>query len=435
MPFLKIEQEISSSTNRKFKRLIVCICDVCNQEFKRKYQKSEVEKSKKYSFCSKKCMYAACKVNGLIDQKKKDTCLQNYGFDHQSKSPEISKKIVQKSKETCIERYGVENFGLIPQAKEKAKLTMLEKYGVVHSFDIDRATSQEKSKATFMSKYGVEHPMQVMEIREKRKQTCLKKYGVENVAQSEAFKEKFKSTMIERYGVENPLSLPDIRLKIEKTCLEKYGVRFSSQSDVSKAASKKTCIERYGFENQMQSDNIKNKMKNTCFKKFGVTCVFQNPEVKKKVRQKNSVGVSKKETAFFDRLIKVFKKVDRHVNVAIGISTREVDYYIHDIDCFVNYNGVYWHGKNKTDEELALSASSQSNGIRRTKRYDAELILHFNKCNQRFMVVWENEEDVGLQTLISISNAPTLDAWFASDPAIRKQKILGESSDNDAMTE
>ena len=30
---------------------------------------------------------------------------------------------------------------------------------------------------------------------------------------------------------------------------------------------------------------------------------------------------------------------------------------------------------------------------------------------------------------------PTLDAWFASDPAIRKQKILGESSDNDAMTE
>ena len=51
------------------------------------------------------------------------------------------------------------------------------------------------------------------------------------------------------------------------------------------------------------------------------------------------------------------------------------------------------------------------------------------------MVVWENEEDVGLQTLISISNAPTLDAWFASDPAIRKQKILGESSDNDAAAE
>ena len=30
---------------------------------------------------------------------------------------------------------------------------------------------------------------------------------------------------------------------------------------------------------------------------------------------------------------------------------------------------------------------------------------------------------------------PTLDAWFASDPAIRKQKILGESSDNDAAAE
>ena len=30
---------------------------------------------------------------------------------------------------------------------------------------------------------------------------------------------------------------------------------------------------------------------------------------------------------------------------------------------------------------------------------------------------------------------PTLDAWFASDPAIRKQKILGESNDNDAAAE
>lgn len=30
---------------------------------------------------------------------------------------------------------------------------------------------------------------------------------------------------------------------------------------------------------------------------------------------------------------------------------------------------------------------------------------------------------------------PTLDAWFAADPSIRKLKILGESSDNDAMAE
>ena len=51
------------------------------------------------------------------------------------------------------------------------------------------------------------------------------------------------------------------------------------------------------------------------------------------------------------------------------------------------------------------------------------------------MVVWENEEDVGLQTLISISDVPALDAWFAADPSIRKLKILGESSDNDAAVE
>jgi len=30
---------------------------------------------------------------------------------------------------------------------------------------------------------------------------------------------------------------------------------------------------------------------------------------------------------------------------------------------------------------------------------------------------------------------PTLDAWFASDPAIRMLKILGESCDNDTAAE
>jgi hypothetical protein len=30
---------------------------------------------------------------------------------------------------------------------------------------------------------------------------------------------------------------------------------------------------------------------------------------------------------------------------------------------------------------------------------------------------------------------PTLDAWFASDPAIRKLKILGESVESDAAAE
>lgn len=416
MPLLRIEQIPSPNSNRKFKKMIVCSCDTCDHEFSRGYQKSLVEKLSIMSFCSRNCMYKACRPGGIVDNKKKLTSLDRYGVDHPSKLHEVIEKIVNKNRETCMEKYGVENFGSVPGTREKIRATMIENYGVTHSFNIDRTTSRERAKETLVKKHGVEYPMQAPCIREKRKKTCLERYGVEAVAQSEAFKQKFRATMLERHGVENPLSDPSVRLRIEETCLERYGVRFASQSLASKEASKETCKLRYGVENQMQSAVIKEKVRRTNLVKYGVTCVLHTPEVRKTVRQRNSAGVSKKETDFFERLARVFEKVDRHVNVAVENATREVDYYIHDIECFVNYNGTYWHGKNTTDEELASSSSRQSEGIRRTKRYDAELVKWFNKNEQNFMVVWEDEEDEGFLKLISL---------LPSDPSIRKQKILG----------
>jgi hypothetical protein len=166
----------------------------------------------------------------------------------------------------------------------------------------------------------------------------------------------------------------------------------------------------------MQSSIVKEKARQTNLAKYGVTSVLHTPEVRKIVRQRNSVGVSRKETAFFERIAQVFGSVDRHVNVNVGNATREIDYYIHGIDCFVNYNGTYWHGKNKTDEELAASSSRQSEGIRRTKRYDSELIEWSNSNNLNFVVVWEDEEDEGFLSLIAL---------LPNDSSIRKQKILG----------
>lgn len=402
MPLLRIEQIPSPKSNRKFKKMIICSCDICNHEFSRAYQKSLVDKLSIMSFCSRKCMYEACRSGGVVDNAKKMTNMDRLGVDHPSKLREVTEKIVSKSRETCIEKYGVENFGSVPGAREKAENTMMENYGVTHAFNIDRHASRQRAKTTFMRKYGVEYPMQAAEVLAKRKKTCIERYGVENVVQSESFKQKFRATMLEKYGVENPLSDPEIRLRIEATCLDKYGVRFASQSKVSKEAARETCRRRYGFENQMQSDTIKEKVRRTNFSRYGVTCVLHTPEVRKIVRQRNGVGVSRKETEFFERLTMVFKKIDRHVSVTVGQSTREIDYYVHDIDCFVNYNGTYWHGKNKTDEELAVSSSRQSEGIRRTKRYDTELIKWSNENNRKFAVVWEDEEDNGLLTLTSL---------------------------------
>ena len=426
MSLLKIEQVSSPKSNRKFKKIMVCQCDTCDCEFMRNYSKKQQEKAIEYSFCSRKCMYIAASPGGIVDKKKKATYLDRYGVDHSSKNDDVMKKITQKNKLTCLKKYGTENFANAPGVRQKIRETMLEKYGTACSLHIDNVASRENAKKTSMERYGVEYPMQSSEIQKKRIQTCIDRYGTEYVTQSESFKAKFKMIFQARYGVDNPLQLESVRQKIKLTCIDRYDTEFASQSQEAKEATKISCFERFGVENQMQNDTIKEKVKITNIARYGVSSFLHTPEVRKKVRQINGVGISKKETAFFERLIQIFKKVDRHVNITVGSSRREIDYYIHDIDCYVSYNGIYWHGKNKSDEELIMTKSSQSEGIRRTKRYDAELVEWANKNMKRFIVIWEGEEDKGVEMFTMINeNTHILDAWFASDPLIRKQKILG----------
>ncbi len=405
MPFLRIEQIQSPKSNRKFKKIMVCLCDICGVEFKRGYAKKEMEKAQERSYCSSSCMHEAFKPGGFLNEKRKRTYIEKYGVEHPSKNDEIVKKIVKKNRETCLERYGTEHFGNSYGARQKMKDTMLERYGVSCSLQINPDECKRKAKETLMANYGVEYPTQSFEILEKRRKTVRERYGVDSVAQSEAFKEKFKKTMLERYGVDNPLKLDEVRDKIKNTCIERYGVEHSSQSFEAKRAAKATCIEKYGVENQMQNEEIKEKMKRTNLSRYGVTNVLLTPESRRKVKQANGVGVSKKETAFYNKLIDVFENVERHVNIVINNNKiREIDYYIRDIDCYVNYNGIYWHGKNKSDDELISSMSSQSSGILRNKRNDLELITWFNESKKRFFVVWEDAEIEGFEMLLMIKD-------------------------------
>jgi len=109
-------------------------------------------------------------------------------------------EIKQKKKQTCLKNYGVENPLQSNEIKEAMKQNCMENVGVENSFQIKK--NQEKYKQTCLKKYGVEHNFKVKECRNKCKQTCLKNYGVENPFQSEEIKGKIKQTNLKRYGVE-----------------------------------------------------------------------------------------------------------------------------------------------------------------------------------------------------------------------------------------
>lgn len=86
---------------------------------------------------------------------------------------------------------------------ERRKLTCLKEYGVEYTSQIPE--SREKGRETSRQRYGVDNPMQTEAVRNKMKATCLKRYGVENALQSKEIQEKAvknaRSAIMKKYGV------------------------------------------------------------------------------------------------------------------------------------------------------------------------------------------------------------------------------------------
>ena len=91
--------------------------------------------------------------------------------------------------------------------KEKIKQTDLQKYGVEHY------TNRDKAFNTFKLHYGVDNIFQLDEIKEKIKRDNLQKYGVEHSWQRPDVKEKIRQTNLAKYGVEHVMQNHDIRVK------------------------------------------------------------------------------------------------------------------------------------------------------------------------------------------------------------------------------
>lgn len=121
-------------------------------------------------------------------------------------------------------------------------------------------------------------------VREKAKQTILDKYGCTNAFQSEEIKEKIKQTNVLRYGKENVSQVAVIREKIHKTNQERYGGTLRGSS-IIKDKIKQTNIEKYGTAFPQQTEEIKDKIKATNLKRYGYTAPMSNPEVKEKSKQ------------------------------------------------------------------------------------------------------------------------------------------------------
>jgi hypothetical protein len=322
-------------------------CIDCDKKFRYTIIEGEIEKESK----CKNCSYKECLICKNMHQKIRSCC-----------SIECSKKLREK---TNFEKYGVANAFASDEIKQKIKQKLIENYGVEHP--LLSTEIKQKIATTCLKKYGVINPAQSDEIKNKIKETCNEKYGTDYIFQTDDFKLKAKTTKIKRYGVEYLTQLEYYKKRLARAA--------QSQERIEKI--KKTFLQRYGVQSALQLPVTREECNNEASLK----------KRRETMRKNRSWTSSKPEDTSYLKLCEIFQKVERHIE----INRWDIDFYVPEIDTYINMNGIYWHGREKTEKELSESSSRQDKTILQTKRRDNLRFRWFKENNKNLVVIWEDE--------------------------------------------
>lgn len=252
--------------------------------------------------------------------------------------------------------------------KDKRFETNIKKYGRKNF------GSAEKVKEYWINNYGVDNPAKTNFVKKKMRETNLRKYGFNCSSKSEIVKEKTKQTCLKRYGVEYTGQIEEAKEKSKKTCLEKYGSEYYIGS--------KDCLEKtiefskqnYNVDWFTKSKEIKNKAKETMLRRYGVEYSMQIPKNKEYMSylmssyemQERRYNTMKRNHTFnsssteeelflyiksmFPTVVRQYKDKNRYPYFC--------DFYIPELDYFIELQGYYTHGKHPFDpnsnEDLQL---------------------------------------------------------------------------------
>ena len=229
----------------------------------------------------------------------------------------------EKAKTTMLEKYGVENISQLDSIKQQRLQTMETRYGKYFN-------NRKKAKTTMLEKYGVENISQLDSIKQQRLQTMETRYGKYFNNQ-----EKAKTTMLEKYGYKSTLSLPEVRKKALDTKREKF---LFSNDDI---------IEYMGDSWMMKCPHPE------CNKCEEKTFIIKQGHYHDRLRigaevctKLLPVSESKNSNTSLEIFIKQI--LDSHNIKYISndrkiLEGKELDIYIPDKKIAVECNGCYWH--------------------------------------------------------------------------------------------
>ena len=232
-------------------------------------------------------------------------------------------------KQRWLNEYGVDNPAKCENIKEKIKHTQFQKYGKF-------AFNTNKQRETMIERYGVDNPMKSDVCKRHMRENNLEKYGYEHTFQVPDFKEKARKTNLLKYGDVNPLGGNSIlRANIDYHLTEEH-----------KRKIRDTLTRKYGGIGS-GSDYIKHKIEETCMKRYGSKTYPCFADAKNIKNSKGENELASKIKEKFDLII--LRNVK---NLMKEISFHEIDIYLPEIKLGIEYNGNYWHDKDRYLNEV-----------------------------------------------------------------------------------
>ena len=257
-------------------------CVICGKEFELKNPYTQVT-------CSKSCSGVYRKQSGIstkVAEKAKATLLEKYGVENPSKvgGPTHTKICKYCGKEFMPKAFGQmycddDHFGECPICGKPVKITDYYKATPCCSPEC----TMKLRENTCIEKYGDKYAVTSQHGREKALQTSLAKYGAPWYSMTDEYKQRYKTTLLNRYGVTSPLQSDDIRKKWYSTNLSKYGVKVPTQSPQVKAKIVATALAHGGFG--MQRPDVRQRIEATNLVKYGSKSTLANTDVRAKAKQ------------------------------------------------------------------------------------------------------------------------------------------------------
>lgn len=221
-------------------------------------------------------------------------------------------------------------------------------------------------------KEGVLRPIMEETMRRKMGDDWAKKISQKAQAAStpEQKKEraqKAKRTVIERYGANSAVQIPHVRAAAD-------AVRGSPESVAKRKATTRV---RFGVESVLSLPEV-HALANTPEK-----CRQRHETMKRN----GSYFNSKSEHAFYDWLVERFGDVERQVVV----NKWPIDFHVKSTDTYVQFDGAYWHGLDRSLDEIARFKTPRDRTILRKFQIDREQDAWFAENSMRLVRVIDKQ--------------------------------------------